>query len=625
MQQPNSYGLFTLGAGGELWYTPSGFMHSPASFTYTVEDVWGNSSTTEGIVRIIARPQGSAQWLCEALHCRLWSDSTGTSLTTLWTLPGGIQAATDPVEVNLPQAGTYPMVLEVTDVVGTTDEITFDVQVSGLEAHDPPLADLQVLHLGGTTYELDTGGSSDDVRHRLPQPRHRRHRRLTGEPGPPMDLSEPDRQPAGDPHGDRLRRPERSGHGGRPGDRQPGRGTVMSSATNKKENRRMNLNNAGLTLAALVLLVATSGPFSAQAQNAVGASAPSAAMDRGFKPEQAYDFGELDSVNLFNGNLTVTLPIGGTYPVGPDFSYGLTLVYNSNIWDYEYQLQNGSVWQDCDEPWLAMGYDSQCQTKGGPTSRSNAGLGWTLTLGELLEPGTPGPQNPWNRSGRWLYTTADGGSHSFYTTLHDGVSNPGGALYSRDGSYLRLRELGTGDPAPAGAHHGGHSVHRVIESTDGTRHVFYPSGHRGRWLLEEIRDPHGNHLILVQEDADTWRLEDSHGRVHRIHYESDPHSLSGQRVTQVDLAASANRRAFFDFNYHAPSSYRPACSDTAIGVTQELFSLELLSSVTPHGGPVGYLELLLPLPPRRLGNRSHAGPMLVQGCPTGNHDPSYAG
>ena len=50
----------------------------------------------------------------------------------------------------------------------------------------------------------------------------------------------------------------------------------------------------------------------------------------GFQADKAFAAGGVDSVNGFNGNLVITLPIGGSYPVGAGLSYGLTLVYNSN-------------------------------------------------------------------------------------------------------------------------------------------------------------------------------------------------------------------------------------------------------------------------------------------------------
>jgi hypothetical protein len=70
---------------------------------------------------------------------------------------------------------------------------------------------------------------------------------------------------------------------------------------------------------------------------AAAVSAPPAAaevdpnLERGFAPEKVYAFGELDQVNLFNGNLMLNLPLGGGYSLGGGLTYGLTLGYNSSL------------------------------------------------------------------------------------------------------------------------------------------------------------------------------------------------------------------------------------------------------------------------------------------------------
>ena len=55
---------------------------------------------------------------------------------------------------------------------------------------------------------------------------------------------------------------------------------------------------------------------------------------RGFSAEKVYDIGRIDAVNLFNGNLTITIRIGQSYPVNAGLSYGLTLVNNAKVTDH---------------------------------------------------------------------------------------------------------------------------------------------------------------------------------------------------------------------------------------------------------------------------------------------------
>src|SRR5258707_12089350 len=55
----------------------------------------------------------------------------------------------------------------------------------------------------------------------------------------------------------------------------------------------------------------------------------------GFPVDQSFHVGDIDNVNLFNGSLTVTIPIGSSYPVNRGFSYSLKLVANSNPWYFQ--------------------------------------------------------------------------------------------------------------------------------------------------------------------------------------------------------------------------------------------------------------------------------------------------
>ena len=60
---------------------------------------------------------------------------------------------------------------------------------------------------------------------------------------------------------------------------------------------------------------------------ALSAFGEDAASARGFNPNSLYHYGDVDNINLFNGALTLTLPLGPTYPVGGTISYGLWFVF----------------------------------------------------------------------------------------------------------------------------------------------------------------------------------------------------------------------------------------------------------------------------------------------------------
>ena len=58
----------------------------------------------------------------------------------------------------------------------------------------------------------------------------------------------------------------------------------------------------------------------------------------GVDVNQVFQLGNVDNINLFNGSLTVSLPLGLTYPVGGSFNYHLMLVANSNPWGFLQKL-----------------------------------------------------------------------------------------------------------------------------------------------------------------------------------------------------------------------------------------------------------------------------------------------
>jgi hypothetical protein len=56
-------------------------------------------------------------------------------------------------------------------------------------------------------------------------------------------------------------------------------------------------------------------------------------IEKGFKPERAFQVGEIDNIRLLNGGLEIAIPLGIRYPVGgAGLSYGFTLHYSSQLW-----------------------------------------------------------------------------------------------------------------------------------------------------------------------------------------------------------------------------------------------------------------------------------------------------
>ena len=243
----------------------------------------------------------------------------------------------------------------------------------------------------------------------------------------------------------------------------------------------------------------------------------------GFRPEHAFQLGDLDHVNLFNGNLTITIPIGERYPLGPRHSYGLTLTYTGNVWTWEERCEGVG----------------ECYLQSLPRRRSNAGLGWHLGFGELLA--GDDPENP-SGSGP-MYASPDQGLHAFHSKLHPNGPAQSGSLFTQDGTYLRYR---------TGA--------KTIESPDGLVRIFTTL--QGRPRLTRIEDPFGNGLDISYSNyhsaSDTflkWSLLDDHGRSHSVTLASRANGVFAA-VTSVKLAGSVQS---YSFTYQ-DTSFPRACN-----------------------------------------------------------------
>lgn len=299
----------------------------------------------------------------------------------------------------------------------------------------------------------------------------------------------------------------------------------------------------------------------------------------GFQADRVYQISNPDSIDLSTGNLTLTIPIGGSYPVGGDFSYSLVLSYSSLIWEFDQRVEGGLP--DCDPP-----YDP-CQwfRQAFPNRRSNAGLGWRLSLGELYSPWDP--NSPWDFE--WAYVSPDGGERVFYDRLHDrdALSSSGGYSYwyTRDGSYLRMR-FANSPPA---------IDTRLIEYPDGTIHTFtedtsFPNLHRYR--LTRIEDRHGNALDISYNGspATQWTLTDRHGREHHVHFTA--RSSDGQAVyyvSSVELEAFGGATATYSFTYASTTidrSWKDSDPETSVTTTVPLLTRIDLPDGTAYSMPV---------------------------------------
>jgi hypothetical protein len=279
---------------------------------------------------------------------------------------------------------------------------------------------------------------------------------------------------------------------------------------------------------------------------ALPAAAQHPNVERGFAPGQSFQIGDIDHVNLFNGSLVITIPLGLTYPVGGGLSYGLTLTYSSGVWDFR----------------EADGGETPL-----PSRTSNAGLGWRVSLGRYLPWSDPDNDRQVD-----LYIGPDGAEHWFYKTLHAGdADDPGDGTqpyqqsvqYTRDGSYLRSKKLSGGG--------------WFVEFPDGQFHSFDTTGR-----LVRMEDRFGNY-VNVAYGADAWTLTDKHLRSQKIHFQTLWHGGAWvPMVDRVELTAFGGANtATYDFSYTQANLQRACATSNLLPLTTDV---QLLSSVSLPDG-----------------------------------------
>ena len=250
-------------------------------------------------------------------------------------------------------------------------------------------------------------------------------------------------------------------------------------------------------------------------------------QQRGLSADTAYQTGAIDNVNLFNGAMTLQIPIGPTYPVGPNLSFRLSLSYSSVGWDYQEDVM-------CFDPKKGMMHTYILPIE---SPHANAGFGWRLVLGKIVDAETT--------AGALKYISSDGGEHGFYDDLHPDYPNPPQAntTFSHDSTYLRMRYYPSGSMTCTAAP-GGSLDCRQIELPDGTIHEFHDFSTvpgEPEWLVTRMMDRFdtANWVAIDYSTANEWNISDSHGRAHKVLF-------SGGRVSQIRLAA---------FNTATPATY----------------------------------------------------------------------
>ncbi len=277
-------------------------------------------------------------------------------------------------------------------------------------------------------------------------------------------------------------------------------------------------------------------------------------VERGFQADKVYRFSGVDNVNLYNGNLALRIPIGDEFPGNGTLRYQFAVTYNSKTWDQQVYIYNR--FSDCSPPpgsglpaasaWCGNDY-----IKSIPSRRSNAGMGWLVSLGRLLSPADPmlDPGPVGTGTPYWTYEAPDGADHAFSFTDPTNAN----IHHTRDGSFLRLV------PASSGQYE--------VDFPDGLVHSFEPVPGENSYRLRDIRDPFGNHLSVAYDAVGTWTLTefDAAGTVVRHHYvrfqdatiwatapQNAPPNYDSV-VSQIDIGAFGGR-AIYQFQYGSGST-----------------------------------------------------------------------
>ncbi|MEM7583775.1 MAG: RHS repeat-associated core domain-containing protein [Acidobacteriota bacterium] len=290
-------------------------------------------------------------------------------------------------------------------------------------------------------------------------------------------------------------------------------------------------------LPCLLLMAAATLPVSSASAQMPFAKWPE--LQKGQAPDTVFQIENIDSINLLNGNLTLRIPLGDSFPVSSSLSYGLTLVYNSNPWESLATNQHECLHQpEVGQPFWIDFYPKTLD------QLSNAGPGWMLNLGRFAPPSREYFQLA-SDIPPYVYVSPDGSHHGLHPELHyDGPTYPD-VYHSRDGSFVRMILDADCAPGPGGPC-------RRLEFSDGSHQEFHAVGaDPDDYRPTLIGDAFGNRVTIAYADY-SWTLTDDHQRVQRVDFDPLTPARSYSKVQSVTLSAFGGEEAVYDFQYSAP-------------------------------------------------------------------------
>jgi YD repeat-containing protein len=266
--------------------------------------------------------------------------------------------------------------------------------------------------------------------------------------------------------------------------------------------------------------------------------------NRGVDLSGVYHVGEVDTVNLFNGNLIVDVPLAAQFPLNGGFSYGIHLIYTGQPWDFPQLLADDGSGVQVYRPAPT------------PNRRSNAGMGWRVTMGRLIPPSDPTntncPDGGFGGCPDWTYESPDGADHFF--------KPPGSAVqYTDDGSYLRLTIDSNGQKEidfPDG-------VIQRFDNYDFTLSAIYTPFDRAAGAAPSVRvasltNSTTNNVCGDPAAKYCWQITDNFARTQYVTFADAP-NLYGNRLAQkIIVTAPGGNQATYTLQYNGHATYDPA-------------------------------------------------------------------
>jgi hypothetical protein len=134
----------------------------------------------------------------------------------------------------------------------------------------------------------------------------------------------------------------------------------------------------------------------------------------GFKPNHAFESGGFgENLDMLNGGLNLTVPIGQRYQPNSRLGYQLSLNYNSKVWDTN------------DHQGLASPHEKVVARNEGPF-----GIGFSLHFGRIfndpqkLTDFVDEAQNNPSHTVSWVWVSPDGSQHEFFFDSSEWTSYP---------------------------------------------------------------------------------------------------------------------------------------------------------------------------------------------------------